>query len=182
MCMTFRLINLFYFIHCFTHVLSFNLSSNTNPLVSKSLNNDDAIKFPTSLTYKLDDVYTLPTIEDNLFHKIPDLSPDEVESEKKLQEINESIKNGAIEDPITKAKLFQNEDDEQPEVEEKEVSLDSSGESYKEGVESTSQDMNDISKRLESDGVDEKNLDDIQLRENLLNKIMNSQHRDNLGT
>ncbi|UKJ89737.1 hypothetical protein MACJ_002991 [Theileria orientalis] len=111
------------------------------------------------------------------------IPPDnELESEKKLQEINESIKEGVIEDPITKAKLFQNEDDEQPEVEEKEVSLDSSGESYNEGVESTSQDMNDISKKLESDGVDEKNLDDIQLRENLLNKIMKSQHSDILGT
>ncbi|BAM42052.1 uncharacterized protein TOT_040000428 [Theileria orientalis strain Shintoku] len=173
--------NIFSFILCLSDVLTFNSSSHTNPLVGKPVNNDDTLNFPSSLTYKLENVYTLPTIEDNLFHKIPDLSSDEVESEKKLEEINESIKNGAIEDPLTKAKLFQNEEDEQPEVEVKEVSLDSSGENYKEGVESTSQDMNDISKSLESDGVAGKDLDDVQLRDNLLNKIMKSQHRDNLG-
>uniref|UniRef100_A0A3B0NDK2 Uncharacterized protein n=1 Tax=Theileria annulata TaxID=5874 RepID=A0A3B0NDK2_THEAN len=156
-----------------------------NFINNKSSRNDnyveDVVKLPSSIKYNIQNVNSIPTNEDNMFSRILQKRV-EIDSDKKIQEINESIEDGSLIDPLTKDKLFQEEREEnEKKLEKKEVSLDSSGENYKEGVESTSGEFGDISNKLQSDGVESTEADEIQLRDNLLNKLIKSQHKTVFG-
>lgn len=96
MCNTYFIIVLSIHLHLIHYTSSFSLNFLSNKSSRNNSYVEDVVKLPSSIKYNIQNVDSIPTNEDNLFARILQKKQDDIDTDKQIQEINESIKDGSI--------------------------------------------------------------------------------------